>query len=72
MSVQCDAWLAYRPLRQLVDARIARELEQQSGLSMPDYEVLEAVAEMSAIARTLSQEGGRSRSPGHQRQQPGT
>ncbi|MFI9505789.1 MarR family winged helix-turn-helix transcriptional regulator [Nocardia sp. NPDC052566] len=41
-----DAWAAYRRLRQIVDAEIARDLEQGTGLSMPDYEVLEALAEL--------------------------
>lgn len=43
-----DAWAAYRRLREVVDAEVARELEQGCGLSMPDYEVLSAVAQMSA------------------------
>ncbi|MEU8133656.1 MarR family winged helix-turn-helix transcriptional regulator [Streptodolium elevatio] len=41
------AWDAYRRLHQFVDAAVARELEQQSGLSMPDYEVLAALAAMT-------------------------
>ncbi|MFD1940226.1 MULTISPECIES: MarR family winged helix-turn-helix transcriptional regulator [Nonomuraea] len=43
-----DAWAAYRRLHLSVDAEIARDLERDSGLSMPDYEVLAAVAEMSS------------------------
>ncbi|WP_436771310.1 MarR family winged helix-turn-helix transcriptional regulator [Yinghuangia sp. YIM S09857] len=41
------AWDAYRRLHQLVDTEVARDLEQQSGLSMPDYEVLAALADMA-------------------------
>jgi DNA-binding MarR family transcriptional regulator len=43
-----DAWAAYRRLQLLVDAEIARDLEKHSGLSMPDYEVLAAVAAMAS------------------------
>ncbi|MFG1797372.1 MarR family winged helix-turn-helix transcriptional regulator [Nocardia sp. NPDC049149] len=43
-----DGWAAYRRLRLLVDAEIARDLERDTGLSMPDYEVLTAVAELAA------------------------
>ncbi|WP_283136434.1 MarR family winged helix-turn-helix transcriptional regulator [Rhizohabitans arisaemae] len=42
-----DAWAAYRRLHLLVDAKIARDLERDSGLSMPDYEVLAAVTQLS-------------------------
>ncbi|MFD0361876.1 MarR family winged helix-turn-helix transcriptional regulator [Nocardia sp. GCM10030253] len=42
------AWSAYRRLHLLVDAEVARELESGTGLSMPDYDVLAAVAEMAA------------------------
>lgn len=42
------AWDAYRRLHQFVDAEVARELEQQSGLSMPDYEVLAALAALTS------------------------
>lgn len=41
------AWDAYRRLNQLVDAEVARDLEQDSGLSMPDYEVLAALTAMT-------------------------
>ncbi|MEU4572614.1 MarR family winged helix-turn-helix transcriptional regulator [Nonomuraea sp. ATR24] len=43
-----DAWAAYRRLQLLVDPAIARELEQNSSLSMPDYEVLAAVTELAS------------------------
>ncbi|MFW6691081.1 MarR family winged helix-turn-helix transcriptional regulator [Streptomyces sp. MAR4 CNX-425] len=43
-----EAWTAYRRLRLLVDAEVARDLERRTGLSMPDYDVLEAVAELGA------------------------
>ncbi|MBB6032223.1 MarR family winged helix-turn-helix transcriptional regulator [Phytomonospora endophytica] len=34
------AWLGYRRLRNLLDARIARDLADQAGLSDQDYDVL--------------------------------
>lgn len=34
------AWLGYRRLRLLLDAQVARDLTADSGLSMPDYDVL--------------------------------
>ncbi|MFG1944855.1 MarR family winged helix-turn-helix transcriptional regulator [Nonomuraea sp. NPDC048826] len=43
-----DAWAAYRRLQLLVDVEVARDLEKESGLSMPDYEVLSAVAELAS------------------------
>ncbi|MGP4022074.1 MarR family winged helix-turn-helix transcriptional regulator [Actinomadura sp. 3N407] len=43
-----DAWQAYRRLQLLVDAEVARDLERESGLSLPDYEVLSAVVAMSS------------------------
>lgn len=39
------AWRAYRRLVLLVDAEVARELTRDSGLSMPDYQVLSALSE---------------------------
>ncbi|MEV0585572.1 MarR family transcriptional regulator [Nonomuraea sp. NPDC050310] len=42
-----DAWAAYRRLQLLVDPEIARDLEKNSGLSMPDYEVLSAVTTLA-------------------------
>ncbi|TXK38195.1 MarR family transcriptional regulator [Nonomuraea sp. C10] len=42
-----QAWAAYRRLHLLVDAEIARDLERDTGLSMADYEVLDAVAALS-------------------------
>lgn len=38
-----QAWAAYRALRLALDARIARDLESGTGLSMPDFDVLAAV-----------------------------
>ncbi|MGW0482664.1 MarR family winged helix-turn-helix transcriptional regulator [Nonomuraea sp. NPDC003214] len=43
-----DAWAAYRRLQLLVDPAIARDLEKNAGLSMPDYEVLSAVTELAS------------------------
>lgn len=48
MTDDRTAWAAYRALEHLVDARVARDLERQSGISMADYDVLEAVCEMAA------------------------
>ncbi|MDA0637461.1 MarR family transcriptional regulator [Nonomuraea sp. MCN248] len=41
------AWAAYRRLHLLVDAEVARDLERDAGLSMADYDVLDAVVAMS-------------------------
>ncbi|RFS86864.1 MarR family transcriptional regulator [Actinomadura spongiicola] len=43
-----DAWRAYRRLQLLVDAEVARDLEREAGLSLPDFEVLSTVAAMSS------------------------
>lgn len=45
MTAQPDqlAWAAYRALRLALDARVARDLEAGTGLSMPDFDVLAAV-----------------------------
>ncbi|HYH32521.1 MAG TPA: MarR family transcriptional regulator [Pseudonocardia sp.] len=42
-AAQQQAWVAYRELRLGLDARVARDLETDSGLSMPDFDVLAAV-----------------------------
>lgn len=39
------AWRAYRRMRLLLDARIARDLNAESGLSAPDYDVLSNLSE---------------------------
>jgi DNA-binding MarR family transcriptional regulator len=55
----CDdeqrAWRAYRRMVLLVDARIARELAHDSGLSIPDYQVLSALSEAPERRRRLSE-----------------
>ncbi|MCF6475409.1 winged helix-turn-helix transcriptional regulator [Nonomuraea sp. MG754425] len=38
------AWLGYRRMRLLLDARIARDLHRDSGLSEADYDVLSALS----------------------------
>ncbi|HEY3006184.1 MAG TPA: MarR family transcriptional regulator [Kribbellaceae bacterium] len=48
-EAEMAAWLGYRRMRLLLDARIARDLAAASGLSMADYDVLS----------TLSEPGGR-------------
>ncbi|WP_343948548.1 MarR family winged helix-turn-helix transcriptional regulator [Nonomuraea longicatena] len=42
-----EAWEAYRRLRLTLDAEVARDLERNCGLSMPDYDVLSALTELS-------------------------
>lgn len=39
------AWRAYLRMVLLLDAQVARELTNESGLSMPDYQVLAALSE---------------------------
>ncbi|MEU5402909.1 MarR family winged helix-turn-helix transcriptional regulator [Streptomyces sp. NPDC005963] len=45
-EVEQEAWAAYRRLQLRVDTLVARDLEQESGLSMPDYDVLAALVAM--------------------------
>lgn len=49
------AWRAYRRMVLLVDAEIARELTRDSGLSMPDYQVLAALSEAADRRCRLSE-----------------
>jgi DNA-binding MarR family transcriptional regulator len=49
---QRRAWTAYRTLRLALDARLARELEDRSAVSMPDVDVLAAVRAMADGAGT--------------------
>jgi len=39
------AWTGYRHMRRLLDAQLNRELERDSGLSEPDYDVLSNLSE---------------------------
>ena len=39
------AWRAYRRMRLLLDAQVARDLHADSGLSAPDYDVLSDLSE---------------------------
>ncbi|MEV6274428.1 MarR family transcriptional regulator [Nocardia sp. NPDC051832] len=48
MVESLQAWTAYRRLRELVDAEVARELERSAGLSMPDYEILATLVELTS------------------------
>jgi DNA-binding MarR family transcriptional regulator len=50
-----QAWRAYRRMVLLVDAEIARELTRDSGLSMPDYQVLSALSEAADHQQRLSE-----------------
>ncbi len=43
-GTEMSAWLGYRRMRLLLDAQIARDLSADSGLSMPDYDVLSALS----------------------------
>lgn len=43
------AWHAYRALPLLIDAEVARDLEQDTGLSMADYDVLAAVTALASV-----------------------
>ncbi|MEU8897626.1 MarR family transcriptional regulator [Nocardia sp. NPDC048505] len=43
-----QAWSAYRRLREQVDTEVARELERAAGLSMPDYEILATLVELTS------------------------
>jgi DNA-binding MarR family transcriptional regulator len=54
------AWRSYRRLVTLLEARLARDLEIDSNLSMPDYEVLSTISEapdghwrLSALAHRM-------------------
>jgi DNA-binding MarR family transcriptional regulator len=49
------AWRAYRRMTLLVDAAVARELTRDSGLSMPDYQVLSALSEAEDHRRRLTE-----------------
>jgi DNA-binding MarR family transcriptional regulator len=49
------AWRAYRRMVLLVDAEVARELSRDSGLSMPDYQVLSALSESDDLRCRLSE-----------------
>jgi len=49
------AWRAYRRMVLLVDAEVARELNRDSGLSMPDYQVLSALSESPDLRCRLSE-----------------
>ncbi|MGB9112897.1 MAG: hypothetical protein WCF24_09255, partial [Acidimicrobiales bacterium] len=40
-----QAWRNYRRMRQLLDLQLARDLERDSGLSEPDYDVLTTLTE---------------------------
>ena len=49
------AWRAYRRMVLLVDAEVARDLTRDSGLSMPDYQVLAALSEAEDHRRRLTE-----------------
>jgi DNA-binding MarR family transcriptional regulator len=52
------AWMGYRRMRTLLDLQLARDLNRDSGLSEPDYDVLSTLSEMADSrwrARDLAQ-----------------
>jgi DNA-binding MarR family transcriptional regulator len=49
------AWRAYLRMVLLADAEIARDLSRDSGLSMPDYQVLTALSESADHQQRLSE-----------------
>ena len=42
------AWRAYREMRRLLDAHVARDMAGDSGLSEPDYDVLSNLTEVES------------------------
>lgn len=42
-ETEYEAWLAYRHMTRQLDARLARDLARETGLSMQDYDVLSAL-----------------------------
>jgi DNA-binding MarR family transcriptional regulator len=48
------AWRAYRRMVLLVDSAVARELSRDTGLSMPDYQVLSTLSEAEGHRRRLT------------------
>jgi DNA-binding MarR family transcriptional regulator len=48
------AWRAYRRMVLLADSAIARDLSRNSGLSMPDYQVLSSLSESAGHRRRLT------------------
>ena len=49
------AWLGYRRLRNLLDARINRDLSREAGLSEQDYDVLSNLSSMEGHRRGLGE-----------------
>ena len=41
------AWMGYRQMRTLLDLQLARDLNRDSGLSEPDYDVLSTLSEVA-------------------------
>ncbi|ASO21006.1 DNA-binding MarR family transcriptional regulator [Actinoalloteichus hoggarensis] len=56
---QQRAWRGYRRMRLLLDARLARDLTADSGLSMSDYDVLSTLSESEGHRRGISELAGR-------------
>ncbi|MGP3959790.1 MarR family winged helix-turn-helix transcriptional regulator [Nonomuraea sp. 3N208] len=49
------AWIGYRRMRLLLDAEVGRDLLADSGLSMPDYDVLSALTSSEGHRRRLTE-----------------
>ncbi|MFG3440305.1 MarR family winged helix-turn-helix transcriptional regulator [Nonomuraea sp. NPDC047897] len=49
------AWIGYRRMRLLLDAEVGRDLLADSGLSMPDYDVLSALTASERHRRRLTE-----------------
>jgi DNA-binding MarR family transcriptional regulator len=52
------AWRAYRRMVLLVDAEIARDLTRDTGLSMPDYQVLATLSDADDHRQRLTELAG--------------
>ena len=52
------AWLGYRRMTRQLEARLARDLQQASGLSMQDYDVLSALTGATQHRCTAKDLGG--------------
>jgi DNA-binding MarR family transcriptional regulator len=53
-DVEFRAWIGYRRMRLLLDAQVARDLQQDSGLSDADYDVLSALADAKDHSQQLT------------------
>ncbi|MEV4360008.1 MarR family winged helix-turn-helix transcriptional regulator [Nonomuraea sp. NPDC004186] len=54
-TAEFRAWIGYRRMRLLLDAEVGRDLLADSGLSMPDYDVLSALTSSEGHRRRLTE-----------------